>query len=254
MADHVEVPNPYGFMPVASQRVSEAIFRQIREKILCGDFRPNDRLPSERTLIEIFQRSRPTIREALRMLERSGLIMTIPGSGGAVVKEISSQNIEQTLEGMVLQKSISPIDLYEFRTINETANIEWAVQRRTEEDIIAMREIIREAEHSINDWDRFFACDVNFHMAIVKAGKNQMSAIIHTVISQLISDIIARGFLSLSSIEREKHRKDVIFNHKALLGAIVEQDGEKARSIITSHLAEFKQFMKDENVIISVQK
>ena len=254
MVDHLEVPNHYGFKPVASQRVSEAIFQQIREKILCGEFRPNDRLPSERTLIEIFQRSRPTIREALRMLERSGLIKTIPGSGGAVVKEISSQNIEQSLEGMVLQKSISPIDLYEFRTINETANIEWAVQRRTEDDIAAMREIIRQAESCKNDWDQFFACDVNFHMAIVKAGKNQMSAIIHTVISQLISDIIARGFLGLTSKERERNRRDVIVNHKALLQAIIDQNESKAKSIITNHLAEFKQFMKDGNVTISMQK
>jgi len=254
MADDVEVPNHYGFKPVASQRVAEAIFQQIREKILRGDFKPNDRLPSERTLIEIFQRSRPTIREALRMLERSGLIMTIPGSGGAVVKEISSQNVEQSLEGMVLQKSISPIDLYEFRTINETANIEWAIQRRTQDDINDMREIIRQAENCKEDWNLFFACDVNFHMAIVKAGKNQMSAIIHTVISQLISAIIARGFLNLSKKERERNRKDVIVNHKALLKAIIDQDENRAKAIITSHLAEFKQFMKDENVTISVQK
>lgn len=254
MADHLEVYNQYGFKPVASQRVSEAIFQQIREKILHGEFKPNDRLPSERSLMEIFQRSRPTIREALRMLERSGLIMTIPGSGGAVVKEITSQNLEQSLEGMVLQKSISPLDLYEFRTINETANIEWAVQRRTAEDIEAMREIICQAEKCKNDWSQFFACDVNFHMAIVRAGKNQMSIIIHTVIAQLISDIIARGFLSLSTKAREQNRRDVIFNHKALLQAIIEQDTDKAKAIIISHLAEFRQFMKDENVTINLQK
>ncbi len=108
MVDQLEDKNPYGFKPVSSRRVSEAIFDQIREKILRGEIRPNDRLPSERALMEIFGRSRPTIREALRMLERSGLITTIPGSGGSVVKEISSQTVEQSLEGMVLQKSITP--------------------------------------------------------------------------------------------------------------------------------------------------
>lgn len=246
--------NQFGFKPVASKRMSEAIFEQIREKILRGELKPNDRLPSERTLIDIFQRSRPTIREALRMLERSGLIMTIPGSGGAVVKEITSQNIEQSLEGMMLQKSISPTDLYEFRIINESANIEWATQRRTDEDIAAMQEIIRQSEACQDDWERFFACDVNFHMAVVKAGKNQMSAIIHTVISQLISDIISRGFQALSSRERERNRKDVILNHKKLLQAIIDRDAEKAKQIMADHLDEFRHFMTGENLTFSTPK
>lgn len=254
MADRSDDNNAYGFKPVSSQRMSEAIFEQIREKILHGELKPNDRLPSERALIEIFQRSRPTIREALRMLERSGLIMTIPGSGGSIIKEISSQNVEQSLEGMVLQRSISPKDLYEFRIVNETANVEWAVQRRDQADLDTMRAIIAQAEQNKTDWDMFFACDVNFHMAIVRAGKNQMSVIIHTVISQLISDIISRGILNQPAKERERHRRDIIATHKALLAAIEARDSELARTIVSKHLDEFKHFMNDENVSVNVQK
>ncbi|MGI6333199.1 MAG: FadR/GntR family transcriptional regulator [Saccharofermentanales bacterium] len=248
MADQLEDKNPYGFKPVSSRRMSEAIFDQIREKILRGEIRPNDRLPSERTLMEIFGRSRPTIREALRMLERSGLITTIPGSGGSIVKEISSQTVEQSLEGMVLQKSISPLDLYEFRTVNETANVAWAVERRTEEDLLALRHVIKQSEACRDDWGKFFACDVDFHMAVARAGKNQMSAIVHTVISQLITDIISRGFQRLSPRERARHRRDVIVNHKALCDAIARRDKEKAEEIIVSHLDEFRHFMIEENL------
>ncbi len=237
-----------GFVPVTGKRVSEAIFAQIQEKILSGELKPNDRLPSERTLMEIFQRSRPTIREALRMLERSGMIMTIPGSGGAVIKEISPANVEQPLEGMVLQKSVSPIDLYEFRIINEIANVEWAAQRRTDEDIASLRQIITRAENSKNDWAVFFECDINFHMAVVQAGKNQMSVIIHNVISQLVSDIISRGFTSLTSQEREQNRKNVISSHKAILAAIIDRDAESAKQTIIRHMGEFRHFMKDENI------
>ncbi|MGI6326210.1 MAG: FadR/GntR family transcriptional regulator [Saccharofermentanales bacterium] len=248
MVDQLEDKNPYGFKPVSSRRVSEAIFDQIREKILRGEIRPNDRLPSERALMEIFGRSRPTIREALRMLERSGLITTIPGSGGSVVKEISSQTVEQSLEGMVLQKSITPLDLYEFRTVNETANVAWAVERRTEEDLLDLRRIIKRSEACRDDWEEFFACDIDFHMAVARAGKNQMSAIVHTVISQLIADIISRGFQRLSPGERAKHRRNVIVNHKALCDAIARQDKKKAEGIIVSHLDEFRHFMIEENL------
>ena len=64
---------------VLNKKASESIFEEIRERILKGELRPNDRLPSERALIDVYHRSRPTIREALRMLEHAGLIMSIPG-------------------------------------------------------------------------------------------------------------------------------------------------------------------------------
>jgi DNA-binding FadR family transcriptional regulator len=59
------------FSPFATQRASEVIYEQIRELIISGQLKPSDRLPSERTLMEMYHRSRPTIREALRMLESS---------------------------------------------------------------------------------------------------------------------------------------------------------------------------------------
>ncbi len=240
--------NTFGFKPVASKRMSEAIFEQIRDKILSGELKPNDRLPSERVLIDIFQRSRPTIREALRMLERSGLIMTIPGSGGSIVKAISSQNVEQPLQGMLMQRNISHLDLYEFRIVNESANVIWATERRTEEDIQEMRRIIALSENSKDNWDQFFQCDVDFHLAVVKAGKNEMSNIVHRVISGLISNVIAQSFTELTAREREAHRKDVIASHKSLMDAIVRQDADKAQEIMSVHLNRFKHFMESEAV------
>ena len=64
------------FHPIKTVRASEAIYEQIKDRIISGELKPGDRLPSERNMMELFQRSRPTIREALRMLERSGYIRT----------------------------------------------------------------------------------------------------------------------------------------------------------------------------------
>jgi GntR family transcriptional repressor for pyruvate dehydrogenase complex len=235
------------FVPVTTRRVSEGIFEQIRDKILRGELKPNDRLPSERALIDIFQRSRPTIREALRMLERSGLIETIPGSGGAVIKNVSISTVEQPLESMILLKRITLGDLYEFRIVNESAYIQWAATRRTQDDIDKMRSVLEQAKECKDDWDAFFQCDIDFHLAIVEAGKNKMALIVHQVISQLISDIISAGLMKLSVREREKHRKDIIATHSAMLKAIEDQDVESARRLVSDHLDKFKRFMDTEN-------
>ena len=58
------------FTPAKTQRASEAIYNQIYPKIISGELRPGDRLPPERELAEMFQRSRPVVRR--RMLRRSG--------------------------------------------------------------------------------------------------------------------------------------------------------------------------------------
>ena len=70
-------------------RASEVIYDQIYLKIASGDLRPGDTLPSERELAEQFHRSRPSVREALRMLQQDGLLKISFGSaGGAVVQSI----------------------------------------------------------------------------------------------------------------------------------------------------------------------
>ena len=83
-------------------RASEVIYDQIYLKIASGDLRPGDTLPSERELAEQFHRSRPSVREALRMLQQDGLLKISLGSaGGAVVQSISLKTVEEPLKKLV---------------------------------------------------------------------------------------------------------------------------------------------------------
>ena len=95
--------------PVQTKRASEEIYEQIRQLILDGEIQPGERLPSERSMMEMMHRSRPTIREAMRMLEREGYIQTVAGRGSFVgrrsaelVREENLRRIEQLL-GEALQ-------------------------------------------------------------------------------------------------------------------------------------------------------
>ena len=82
------------FTPAKTQRASEAIYNQIYPMIVSGELKPGDRLPPERELAEMFQRSRPVVREALRMLQQDGLLVTSVGStGGAVIRGISLKSV-----------------------------------------------------------------------------------------------------------------------------------------------------------------
>ena len=66
--------------PVQTRRASEEIYNQIRQLILDGEIHPGERLPSERKMMDMMHRSRPTIREAMRMLEGKVILRFIPAA------------------------------------------------------------------------------------------------------------------------------------------------------------------------------
>ena len=89
------------WQPIKARRASEDIYAQLRDLITSGALKPGDRLPSERAMMEQLQRSRPTIREALRMLEQGGYVASTHGASGAVVQELT---IDVALSGHFVQQ------------------------------------------------------------------------------------------------------------------------------------------------------
>ena len=125
--DAVQIP----WQPVKTRRASEEIYLQLREFILSGQLKPGDRLPSERAMMAQLNRSRPTIREALRMLEQGGYIASTHGAPGAVVQEPSLHGVEDPLAEMIQLNQISLQELGEYRLNNDSTIAMWAAQRRS---------------------------------------------------------------------------------------------------------------------------
>ncbi len=76
------------FKSVRTDRISQAIIDQIKEAIFQKKLTIGDKLPSERQLMEQFETSRVTVREALRTLEYSGILEIKRGNqGGAFVRD-----------------------------------------------------------------------------------------------------------------------------------------------------------------------
>src|SRR5690625_7848205 len=67
------------FEPVKKHNSYEMIVDQIESGIREGRLHPGDRLPGERKLMETFSVSRPTVREAMRVLHATGVVHSRPG-------------------------------------------------------------------------------------------------------------------------------------------------------------------------------
>jgi GntR family transcriptional repressor for pyruvate dehydrogenase complex len=226
--------------PVETRRASEAIYDQIKDMIISGDLKPGDRLPSERSMMEMMQRSRPPIREALRMLEGSGFIHTIPGSGGAVVREITSETVEEPLENMISLNQISHQELLEYRELNEVAFVGWAAERRTDADLAAIAACLKSAQAVTEDLDAFIASDIKFHELLTASAHNGVLSIVNRVLSRIILDLLRTRLHEYPIEESRRMCREILKMHKEIYQAIAQQDSAKAQEMMRHHLERFR--------------
>lgn len=219
------------FSPAITQKASGVIYDQIRDMIVTGGLKPGDKLPSERSMMEMMRRSRPTIREALRMLENAGLIQIVPG-GRAIVREPPIASLQQPLESLMALQSISDAELFEYRFYIEEMTAAWAAQRRTQADLDAMYECIEASKDLVDDFDAFLKLEIHFRVLIAEASHNRLSIIMEKVIYGIVVDAMSRALALKSKEERHQSNVNVIGDNRRIYEAIKAQDSELAREEI----------------------
>ena len=168
-----------------AKRASDDIYEQLRALITSGALKPGDRLPSERAMMAELQRSRPTIREALKRLEQGGYVTSTQGASGAVVQELSLHAAEEPLKDMIQLSQVSLSELNEYRQRNDSTIAAWAAKRRTEADLSELRQCVAEAEQSLADYARFIELDVRFHSLLARASANRVAIIVTEVLGNV---------------------------------------------------------------------
>lgn len=221
--------------PVTTRRASEEICDQIRGMILRGELKPGDKLPSERAMMEMMQRSRPTIREALRILERAGLIQINAGCSGAVVLEPSIESLKQPLENVILLNSLSTREILEFKISNEASIAGWAAQRRSEDDLKSMEICLRKMEQDIPDLQSVMDSQAEFNTSLALASNNRLSGVMERVINTLGSEVLFEQSRR-DSINKEEICRYICDEYSALYKAIEVKDNVGAQRIMQSFL------------------
>lgn len=233
--------------PVATQRASEAIYEQIKALILSGELRPGDRLPSERAMMETMRRSRPTIREALRMLEHAGLIQSLHGAGGAVVREPGTVEAEESLMVMLRTSRATVAELSEYRRGAETAMVRLAAARRSEADIAALDKLLRDAEGHLAErqLDRFLDHDAAFHSALGAAAGNAVASMMAQILSRLSLPKTLDTLRAAAEPERFAMCSRILSMHREILAAVCAGDADAAERAMDKHIRAFGDDVKE---------
>lgn len=219
----------------APQKASVAIYEQIRSKILSGELKPGDKLPAERDLIDMFQRSRPTVREALRMLENKNYI-TISRGKGSIVNKLSTDEIEKTLSNLVQLNLVTPQNIIDIRDVCESIAITLAAQNRTEKDILVMQEILDTAQTVKHNFAEFMNYGLKFNGAIARSSHNEMLYLIVQITSSFSHDKMNEYAEKLSSDEKDDLTKWISEQHQDMLNAIINKDAVLASELNRLHI------------------
>ena len=225
------------YTPIQSTKVFEQIANQIEKRILNGELRSGDRLPTERELAEQFRASRTAVREAMKILAQQGLVEMRPGRGTIVID--GAPEAMQNSIGLVIKLKLGEVggsdDLVEVREILETEIAALAAARATKEEIAAMREAVRVMDESLGDADAYIAADNQFHQALAKATQNALILIFVDSIVSPLSEQRKQIFAVEGGPERGQ------FHHRRILESIIRRDPENARSAMRAHLQQVRE-------------
>ncbi|HCY85882.1 MAG TPA: FadR family transcriptional regulator [Desulfobacteraceae bacterium] len=229
------------FKKAKQSRVFQDVVEQIQDAILSGKLEPGTKLPAERELKDMFNTSRGTLREALRVLEQKGLIEIKLGvAGGAIVKQIDAEPIMQSLALLIRSGDVSLDHLAEFRIKIEGAIVELAALRATEEDIAHMEELYTEAKahFEAGDWENFLLTDETMHTYLGTMSGNP----VFQFLQQSIHDNIHNYYDYYLPMNREWTQENLNDLEK-IIAAIKAREADTASLLIQDHVNRFNQKM-----------
>lgn len=219
------------FRSIKSPRASLAVVRQLQDAIFGSQFRPGDKLPTERELIAQFGVSRVTVRESLRILETYGVVEVRPGAGGGVfIRTADTRSVGEAAYNMLRLGQFELHDLHECRLCFEPSVAEMAAQRAQDHDIAELEQSISRAGVLILEGRRASEESLYFHLAMLRASKNRANEII---LGSLL-DVIRLANAALPSTQEIDRM--VLEDHVALLEAIRARNGPWARTLMEDHV------------------
>ncbi|TWP35854.1 FadR family transcriptional regulator [Leekyejoonella antrihumi] len=227
------------FQPVKPVRLYQRIVEQVEGAIARGELNPGERLPSERELVAQFGASRSTVREALRVLESTGVVRSRPGDpNGPEVLPFSTSTLAKQLTRLTQAQEVSLADLISFRMVLDSSANMLAARLRTDDELAVMESTIARMRAAIDaGYDDFSAADVAFHDAVAQASGNMLLQVCNHVVRgavlSLISDKIAHARNSAALMSQSMR------HHEEVLALIRDRDSQGAGQISRRNLFDY---------------
>lgn len=243
--------------PPRLPRMAEVVARQLRERIITGDLEDGDELPREAVLLEEFGVSRPSLREAIRILETEGLIRIRRGKvGGAIVSRPTASSAAYHF-GLTLQSDGATLDdLAAARTVMEPACAALAAslpKGKRAKLIKQLGKLIDANEAEIGETTKFTASALEFHRAIVEMSGNTTITVLAGALEAVWSSqerLWAEKASSEGEYPNPKYQREVVRAHRRVLKLIKDGDIDGAQHAMRMHLTKSQPYVNYDQVPI----
>jgi len=232
------------FKSVRTDRMSQAIIDQIKEAIFQKKIKIGEKLPSERQLIEQFQTSRVTVREALKTLEISGILEIKRGTqGGAFVRDPDVKFVNNFLQDMFYMGSIKVFDLTEARLAVEPFSVKIATERISEESLEQIKQNIQETKECLKHNQQTDArlLTLEYHRLIAQASENPVIFFMVDSIIEIMEHNVSTIYISADSVSNTLHY------HEQIYEVIHLRDPEAARMLMLKHIQDVQTILESRS-------
>ncbi len=223
------------FTPIRPKKLSEEIVEQIKDLISRGELKPGERIPSERDLVALLGVSRPSVREAITILEAMGFLESRQGEG-TFVRSLTRTSLVDPLSSLVGEKDPRILHaLAEVRMGLESWSAFLAARRATAEELATMRGLLKTMEEQAKSggWDA--DVDARFHYAIASATHNTLQVHVLDAIHSLFHTTI---MVALTEFYKKEGYIDLLLKqHLEIYEGIAAHDPERARQKMLDHLS-----------------
>ena len=217
-----------GLKPVARESLVDRLAGEIRSSINSGDYTIGERLPTIMEMARRFRVGHPTVREALKKLEATGVVEIRHGSGVYVTRTRDVLMVAGDYSGKVTKKLL--LDLIQARTPIEIQSVALATKNATAEDFEEMRRLLTTAGENLDNDAVLNSVNMAFHRQIASSSGNTVIAQLLDVMQELFTDE-QRLILGIFGSRKRDHKE-----HLLIFEALEKRQEQLARDRMRKHL------------------
>jgi GntR family transcriptional repressor for pyruvate dehydrogenase complex len=240
---------------VRAPKTGELIATHLRRQIVRGELRPGEGLPSESQLMEQYGVSRPTLREAFRILEAEALIMIRRGARGGAQVVAPDASVAARYVGLLLQIQGATInDVYEARMISEPPCARLLALNRTDEDLAKLTAVVDELKAELASRDPFIpdphiwsSLTYRFHELILEGCGNKTMAIQGAVLQDIVATHLRTKIAIRDDNDTVERFQRVVKSYGKLIRLVKAGNAAAAEKHWRSHMEGAAQYLlKDD--------
>ena len=220
------------FEAIRRNKLYEEVADRLQRWIL-DEMKPDDKLPPERLLAEMFGVGRSSIRDAVRRLQAMGLVEPRQGHG-TVVCEVSDHSIISPLSSVLIRNSKLVAELLDVRKIIEPGIAARAAGSASPEQISAMEEILQRQSLKLSRGESAIAEDSEFHYCLALAADN--SVVLRVL--DVLMDLLQKSREQMLQVKGRPAKS--LAGHRQIVAAIKRKDAAGAESAMRKHLEEIE--------------